>query len=164
MATKKKAVKAKIGRPSAFKPAYIELAKVLASGEPLIDEQLAKVFGVSVKTLNTWKTAHPAFLQALKEGKEGPDREVEDSLFKRANGYEVTYEKPMVVGGSVQYHTITEHYPPDPTSMIFWLKNRRPKEWRDKQEVELGALSLAVLLEKPLAELLALKDKIEKGA
>jgi hypothetical protein len=26
-----------------------------------------------------------------------------------------------------------EHIPPDVTACIFWLKNRRPKEWRDVQ-------------------------------
>lgn len=29
-----------------------------------------------------------------------------------------------------------EHYPPDTTAAIFWLKNRQPAKWRDKKEVE----------------------------
>ena len=38
----------------------------------------------------------------------------------------------------------TKHYPPDPTSMIFYLKNRRPDRWRDKQELA-GSLALSAL-------------------
>ena len=29
-----------------------------------------------------------------------------------------------------------QFYPPDSTAMIFWLKNRQPKRWRDKKEVD----------------------------
>ena len=29
-----------------------------------------------------------------------------------------------------------KHYPPSETAMIFWLKNRDPENWRDRQEVE----------------------------
>jgi hypothetical protein len=31
------------------------------------------------------------------------------------------------------YAPYTEHYPPDTTAAIFWLKNRRRNEWRDRQ-------------------------------
>ncbi|OFI46743.1 hypothetical protein BG262_02795 [Floricoccus penangensis] len=30
-----------------------------------------------------------------------------------------------------------KHMPPDTTATIFWLKNRMPKEWRDKRDVSL---------------------------
>jgi hypothetical protein len=30
---------------------------------------------------------------------------------------------------------LTKHYPPDTTAAIFWLKNRRPSEWRDKVDM-----------------------------
>jgi hypothetical protein len=39
-------------------------------------------------------------------------------------------------GGRWEYAEYVRHYPPDPTSMIFWLKNRQPQDWRDKQEHE----------------------------
>jgi hypothetical protein len=28
-----------------------------------------------------------------------------------------------------------KHVAPDTTAQIFWLKNRRPEEWRDRQEI-----------------------------
>jgi hypothetical protein len=33
---------------------------------------------------------------------------------------------------------VTKEVAPDATSMIFWLKNRRPERWRDKQSIDLG--------------------------
>ena len=39
---------------------------------------------------------------------------------------------------SSEYEEIVEvydevHIPPDPTAQIFWLKNRKPDQWREKQ-------------------------------
>jgi len=33
------------------------------------------------------------------------------------------------------YAPYREHVPPDTTAAIFWLKNRRAKDWRDKREL-----------------------------
>jgi hypothetical protein len=38
--------------------------------------------------------------------------------------------------GEVTQVPFVEHHAPDTTAAIFWLKNRRREEWRDKQEVE----------------------------
>lgn len=98
----------------------------------LIDEQIAHNIGCSVKTLYNWKKAHLPILQALKRGKEVVDREVENSLHKRALGYyveEVTYE----YGEEVK--RVKKHIAPDTTAIIFWLKNRKV-EWSDKHSIE----------------------------
>lgn len=77
--------------------------------EGLTDEQIAKNMGVSVKTLFNWKHKELPILQALKKGKEVVDFEVENALLKSA------------LEGNV-------------TAQIFWLKNRRKLQWRDKVE------------------------------
>ena len=99
----------------------------------LIDKQIAHNIGISEQTLNVWKNNYPSFIEALKKGKEIVDREVENSLNKRANGFTETINKVKVLsdGGIVKYEEDV-YYPPDPTSMIFWLKNRKPSKWRDK--------------------------------
>ena len=38
--------------------------------------------------------------------------------------------------GQVTLTPIIKHYPPDTTAAIFWLKNRKTDQWRDKQDVE----------------------------
>ena len=44
-----------------------------------------------------------------------------------------------------------EHVPPDVTAQIFWLKNRKPTEWRDVQQLE-HALGKYVISDRPMTE------------
>jgi DNA-binding XRE family transcriptional regulator len=135
------------GRPSKFDPRMIEEARKLAAFGAT-DEDMASFWGVTVKTFYNWQKEQPAFLQALKEGKEQPDAEVERSLFQRAKGYSHPAVKIFQYEGKPIEVPYTEYYPPDATSMIFWLKNRRPDRWRDKSEVEVKDGDLAARLER----------------
>ena len=99
----------------------------------LTDEQIAHNMGIAIKTLYNWKNKHVPILQALKNGKEVVDRMVENALLKSALGYEYE-EDGMTKDGDVVSLRKVQH--PNTTAMIFWLKNRKPKEWRDKQVTE----------------------------
>ena len=103
----------------------------------LIEAQIATNLGISVATLEVYKHDHPEFVEALKRGKEVVDIQVENKLFKRAMGYEYNEVKTVVddEGGVTVTRTIKEVVP-DTTAQIFWLKNRKPREWRDKQDIE----------------------------
>ena len=79
----------------------------------LTDEQIAHNMGISTTTLYEWKKKYSEIADTLKKTKEVVDREVENALFKKA------------IEG-------------DTTAMIFWLKNRRPNDWRDKRETALS--------------------------
>lgn len=97
----------------------------------LIDEQIAHNMGITTKTLYEWKNKYGEISEALKKGKEVIDRQVENALLKRALGYaydETTYED------GVETKRVTKEVAPDITAQIFWLKNRKPAEWRDKIE------------------------------
>ncbi len=101
------------------------------------DVQLADLLSVSERTINTWKKKHPEFLQSIKKGKELADGDVVDSLYKRATGYSHDEDKILSTQEGVQIIPTTKHYAPDPTSMIFWLKNRQPELWREKSLKEI---------------------------
>lgn len=122
------------GRPTKFKPEYCELAyNYCLLGAT--DAKLAQFFDVSEQTINTWKSEHPQFLESLKKGKEQADAIVAQSLFKRATGYEHDAVKIFNDQGSPMVVDYVERFPPDTTAAIFWLKNRQPALWRDKQEL-----------------------------
>ncbi len=133
-ATKKAAPSDKkpVGRPS--KKGDIDLQqlyRMAAAG--LTDAQMAQVLGISKASLNNYKK-DPSLWDALEKGKKISDSRVVRSLFERATGYEHDAEEIKVIGTEVVRVPVIKHYPPDPTAMIFWLKNRKPEEWRDKHE------------------------------
>lgn len=100
------------------------------------DTELAEFFDVSEQTINAWKKAHPTFLESIKKGKSIADGNVANSLYNRAIGYSHPEQKVFNNQGEILTHETVKHYAPDPTSGIFWLKNRQPKLWRDKQEID----------------------------
>lgn len=119
------------------------------------DSQVSAFFKVTEQTFNNWKKKNKDFFESLKNWKIEADKKVEKTLYQRALGYsfdEVTYEKTktgglgaQLSGGEIEhikhvdtYKTkiVTKHIAPDVTAQIFWLKNRQPEQWRDKQEHE----------------------------
>ncbi|MDF2056311.1 transposase [Priestia megaterium] len=121
----------------------------------LTDEQIAHNVGVSRSTLNDWKKKYPDISDALKKGKEVVDLQVENALLKRALGYayeEVTEESQWNEKAKQYELVITKRVrkrqAPDTTAQIFWLKNRRPDKWRDKQDVEhTGDMDLNIVID-----------------
>lgn len=130
--------KNKGGRPTRYKSEYVEQARKLCL-LGATDEALADFFSIAVSTLNKWKKDHPEFMESLKSGKQIADANVAQSLYNRALGYTTKETKIASFEGRITDKLdVDKHYPPDPTSAIFWLKNRQPALWRDKpaEEVE----------------------------
>ena len=122
------------GQPSPYRPEFAKQAKDRCE-KGADNKELAEFFDVSLTTLDRWAAKHTEFRGALKVGKEPADDRVERSLFQRAVGYSFESEKIFQYEGrAVRVKTI-EHVPPDVTAQIFWLKNRRPKEWRDRRDL-----------------------------
>lgn len=145
---KPKRLHKKAGRPTAYDPRFDRIARKFAL-LGATDAQIADALGVTVTTLTNWKHAHPGFLAALKEGKDHADAAVVESLYRRATGFQHKSVKIMQYEGEPIIVPFIEKFAPDPTSMIFWLKNRRPGEWREKREVEhSGEVSIVELLER----------------
>jgi hypothetical protein len=127
------AKKVKIGRPSGYQADFAVQAKKLCE-LGATDIEIADFFEVSDRTVYRWQLQFPEFCQALKAGKEAADDRVERSLYHKATGYSFESEKIFQHQGEVIRAKTREHVPPDTVSMIFWLKNRRPEQWRDKTE------------------------------
>jgi len=146
------------GRPTEYRVEYIERAKEMCANGAT-DAELAEEFDVSVTTLYNWRAKHPEFLEALKLPKNQADERVERSLFERATGYTRESVKIFMPAGADKpvEAKFMEHVPPDPTAMIFWLKNRKPNVWRDRKETELtgpngGAIVIQSTIPRPPKE------------
>lgn len=87
----------------------------------LTNEQIASNMDIVVSTLWEWRKKSPKISNALKIGKDEADIQVENALYKAA----------------LEGNT---------TAMIFWLKNRRSKDWRDKIQQEITTESAVKLV------------------
>lgn len=132
---KKTAVKKGVGRPSKFDGINTQLVQYMYE-EGATDKQVAKKIGVSKSTLDLWKLKHPEFSVSLKDWKLKADDEVEASLYKRACGYTCDETKVFCDAktGKITTKEIKKHYAPSEIACFFWLKNRKPDNWRDKIE------------------------------
>jgi len=126
------------GRKPLFRKYMAEEAEKLAE-LGFTNEEIADFWGRSRRAFQYWLKKHPELLHTLKAGKARADKKVEDSLYKRAQGYEFkekTYEKRGQKKKLILTKEVLKQIVPDTTAQIFWLKNRRPKNWRDKHEFE----------------------------
>jgi hypothetical protein len=124
------------GAPTKYNPDYHNETAYKLALLGLTDKEIAGIFDVEEKTLNNWKKSHEEFLQSLKKGKQIADANVASRLYQRACGYEHEEEKIFVHEGQpVRVQTI-KHYPPDTAACFIWLKNRKARLWKDKQEVD----------------------------
>lgn len=124
------------GRPSKYKPEFAKQARKLCE-LGATDSQLADFFEVAISTVALWKVQHPEFSDALKVAKEEADAKVEQSLYRRAMGFECDEIDIRVVDKEIIQTQVRKIYPPDTTAAIFWLKNRKPEKWREMKAIEL---------------------------
>lgn len=126
---------------SHVKPRLEEIGHWARDG--LLEIEICKRIGVAESTFNKYKNDYPQLKEVLKKNKEFADYRVEDALYKRALGYE--YEevtKERVFNEKTGKYEFAEtkrqikQMAPDTTAQIFWLKNRQPRKWRDKQHIE----------------------------
>lgn len=122
------------GRPTKYDPSLLQQIEKIVSIFGSTDEKLAEFLDVNRDTILEWKNQYPEFSGAIKKGKDVFDsNNVELSLLKRAQGYSRTVERVTKTGEVV---ACIEEVPPDPVSCFFWLKNRHPERWKDRQEID----------------------------
>jgi transposase-like protein len=112
--TKITPTKNKGGAPERYSEEFHPKLAMLFYSRGGIDKEFCEYIGITEPTLHNWKKRHIEFREAIKKGKLDPDLKVEAALYSSA-----------INDGSN-------------TAQIFWLKNRMPSRWRDKQELELS--------------------------
>lgn len=103
---------AKVGRPPfEITEDVLKKTEALAS-QGLTRDQIASVLGVSESTIYKTQRENSQFLQAIKDGQAKGVATISNALFNNAKNGNIT-------------------------AQIFYLKNRAPGEWKDKQDHEL---------------------------
>ena len=131
---------------SEVKPHLLKISAWARDG--LVDLDIAKNLDICEATFYKYKREKPEFAEALRVGKEEADILVENAMFKKAIGYaydEVTYEKQG--DELVEVKRVKKEAAPDTTAQIFWLKNRKSADWRDKRHEEVEITAAPVKLE-----------------
>jgi hypothetical protein len=99
------------------------------------NDDLAERFEVSVRTIGSWIATIPDFSDAVKKGRHVADEAVVSSLFARATGMEHRMTKVFFHDGRPVPASYTVELPPDVRACIFWLRNRRPHQWRENRPI-----------------------------
>lgn len=125
-----------MGRPSKYET-HVEPKLLLIEAwarDGLTLDQIADNLGIAKSTLCDYQNQYSDLADALKNGREVIDVMVENALLKAALGYDYTEEELNKVTGEPIALRKVAH--PNTTALIFWLKNRKPGAWRDKQDIE----------------------------
>ena len=120
------------GRPTIYKPENAEIARhtcMLGA----TNEALAGRFEVCRRTIDNWIATIPEFSDAVRYGREVADEAVISALFARATGMEQKMTKVFCHRGQPVTANYTVQLPPDVRACFFWLRNRRPWQWRESQ-------------------------------
>ena len=132
-----------------------EICGYLRTGDT--QEAACKKAGIGEETFYGWQREKTEFSEAVKAAKKeflrNQCKDVVQSLYKRATGYDV--EEPEITYGDKdgkpyikQKKVRTKHIPADPQALKFLLTNLYPDEWQDRQKNELtGSLSNRVQIE-----------------
>lgn len=128
-----------MARPTKYNPKYHDPWITGLARRGCTMEEIAVELGVAPSTVKKWVAENPDLKEALTRGRILADVQVEDSLFRRATGYKFTKRKTVKEGEKIiKTETTEEEVLPDTTACIFWLKNRAPDLWRDKQDVAIS--------------------------
>lgn len=103
----------------------------------LTDIEIANNMGISVRTFYNWVKKEVRIMQAIKKGREPLIVEVEDAFIKECFGYWVTETKTIEKDdGSIETQKTEKYMRPVTASQIFFLKNKKPERWKEKQEIK----------------------------
>ena len=138
------------GRPTVYKPENAEIARQ-ACMLGASNETLAERLEVSRRTIDNWIASIADFGDAVRHGRLVADESVVAALYARATGMEHKSIKIVEGEGTAVTTTHTVQALPDVRACIFWLRNRRPKQWRENRPLaheQYGGRDLAQELEE----------------
>ena len=124
-----------LGQPTKYNAELMPQAAQSMCRRGAIMSDIADAFSVSTRTIHKWLNQHDELHDAVQVGVDAFNARVERALAERAIGFWVTIkEEVRDEQGKVIQPEQRRYYPPDPTSIIFFLKNRMRDKWRNVPE------------------------------
>ncbi len=168
-----------MGRPKGsglYRPEYDRMAYIACVEGGFTIVKLGKLFGVSKQTIHTWKNENKSFLDSIRQGTDEFNcMTAEKCLLKRITGFrhtEKTQEPKISIdvnGDVVEQKMVTtkiviKSIAPDPTSIIFFLRNRNRERWPDIRTNENtgkdgGPVELAMSIPEAILEMIKYERK-----
>lgn len=110
------------------------------ASDGLTNEDIAHNMGITRQTLNNWCKKYTSIFYALKKGREPVVRKLENSLIKKAQGfeYEETTTEMWVDDKGEKRQKVSKHKKysaPDTSAAIFLLKNYKPNKYRNYNDL-----------------------------
>lgn len=110
------------------------------ASDGLTNQDISDNMGIHRDTFNQWQKRYSDISDALKKGREPVTRKLENTLIKKALGFEYdetkTFIDVMPDGKKKQRIEKFTHYStPDTGALIFLLKNYKPDKYRNYNEL-----------------------------
>jgi hypothetical protein len=114
-----------VARPSSYSPVILPVVRACATFGATAEE-IANYLNIPWGSFKRWIYTESELREALKRGRDASDERVVESLYRKA------------LSGDVG-------------ACCFWLKNRRPTEWRDVQHLD-QAIGHYIISDRPMTE------------
>ena len=127
----------------------------------LFQHEIALCLNMGNTAFNNALAKDPKLMEAFQLGKRKPDQQVQMSLYQLALGYnfqETVVEEEYLISekNGIRIETpiakkikkLNKHQPANPTAVLFWLKNRLPKVWKDRVEATITLRDRAEMAHK----------------
>lgn len=114
------------------RPKFKYIEEALKGGST--EEETAKAIGISYASWKNYKKAHKEFSGLIVSAKQESDLPVISALYQAAVGGQIVKEHKVVTkNGETEEYTIEKEMAPNIDAAKFWLTNRRPKDFKNKQ-------------------------------
>jgi hypothetical protein len=107
------------------------------ASEGALDWQIAHALDVNIHTFSFWVKTKPEVVLTLEKARQPIIKIHEEALSKRALGFEYEEVKVEKRGIKECVTKTKKMMPPDVKALIFYLKNRDSKRWKDVQKVSI---------------------------
>jgi hypothetical protein len=111
------------GRPTGYRPEYAQSARNYCE-LGATNDQLARFFGVSARTIDNWIVNFRDFGQAVREARVQGDEALWRSCYQRAKGYYYTEKRVVRDADKERVEISTRHCKADLRAFMIWHRNR----------------------------------------